>query len=407
VRILNVSQNYFVAGGMDVMMFALERVLQTHGHVVVPFTAADSLNQSTSFDRYFPAAPRIEAARPRDLLRMLYSPKAKRAIGRVLDEQQIDLVHLHSYFKRLTPAILPEISRRGIPIVQTLHEYRAVCPVSTLFRDGHVCTDCRGRRYRHVLQHRCAGGLARSAWNYAEMHLSDLLGHKRDIALYITISDYQRNKLIEMGMPADVLRTIPNPVAFPLRDEAAPRSSEHVLYFGRLEPYKGIFDMLELASGLPNLRFLIVGDGSVGDEVRYRARSLGNVEIRSSMRDAPLIDVIDRAICVVVPSRWPEAFGLTAIEAQARGIPVVASRIGGMTETVRDGIDGLLVTPGDIDGLIASVRAIAEDSARGAAMGRAALSKVAEQYGTDRFYHRIMDVYHSATDQASTGRSTR
>lgn len=398
MRILNVSQNYFVIGGMDVAMFTLERVLRAHGHEVIPFAAADPQNAPTPYARYFPPAPRTEATSPKALLQALYSPGARRALARLLDAHPVDLVHLHSYFKRLTPAILPELRRRNIPVVQTLHEYRAVCPVSTLYRDGQLCTECKGGRYREVLRHRCAGGsLVRSAWNYAEMQASDWLGHKRDIARYITVSDYQRDLLIGMGMDPHKLVTVHHPVELPPQSQPGGRSGE-VLFFGRLETPKGADLLLEIAAGLPDQRLVIVGDGSRREDLiqAARDRGLGNVEFRGVLRGDALQATIDQASCVIVPSLWPEAFGLTCVEALAHATPVVASAIGGMLDTVRDGVDGFLVPPGNVAAMVDRVRRLTADPALVQRMGEAGRQRMGSDFSSDLFYQRTLGVYEDA-----------
>jgi glycosyltransferase involved in cell wall biosynthesis len=398
MRILNVSQNYFVVGGMDVAMFTLERVLRAHGHEVIPFAAADPQNVPTPYARYFPPAPRTEATSPKALLQALYSPGARRALAHLLDEHPVDLVHLHSYFKRLTPAILPELRRRNIPVVQTLHEYRAVCPISTLYRDGQLCTECKGGRYREVLRHRCAGGsLVRSAWNYAEMQASDWLGHKRDIARYITVSDYQRDLLIGMGMDPHKLVTVHHPVELPPQPQPGGRSGE-VLFFGRLETPKGADLLLDIAAGLPDQRLVIVGDGSRREELIQAARDqgLGNVEFPGVLRGDALQAAIGQASCVIVPSLWPEAFGLTCVEALAHATPVVASAIGGMLDTVRDGIDGFLVPPGDVAAMINRVRRLTADPALAQRMGEAGRQRMASDFSAEFFYRRTLHVYEDA-----------
>lgn len=406
MRILNVSQNYFVVGGMDVAMFTLERSLRDHGHEVIPFAAADAQNVDTPFAGYFPAAPRTEASGA-SLLRTLYSGDARRSLARLLDAHPVDLVHLHSYFKRLTPAILPELRRRGLPVVQTLHEYRAVCPVSTLFRDGHVCTDCAGGHYAGVIRHRCAGGsLARSAWNYAEMRLGDALGHKRDIARYVTVSDYQRDMLIAMGMDAAKLVTVHHPVDLPPAPQGSHGAAgEHVLFFGRLETAKGADLLPEIAAGLGDTRLVIAGDGSRREQIAgaVAARGLSNVTFAGMLRGDALQDAIARASCVIVPSLWPEAFGLTAVEALAQGTPVVAAAIGGMLDTVRDGIDGYLVPPGDVAALVARVRDLVADPARARAMGLAGRARMADEFSAEAFYQRTMRVYEDAMRATARG----
>lgn len=407
MRILNVSQNYFVVGGMDVAMFTLERVLRAHGHEVIPFTAADAQNAPTAYARYFPPAARTEAAGLKATLQTLYSRTARQAIARLLDEQHIDLVHLHSYFKRLTPSILPELRRRNIPLVQTLHEYRAVCAISTLYRDDKICTACKDRRYRNVVRHRCAGGsLTRSVWNFAEMHASDWLGHKRDVTRFITVSDYQREMLIAMGMDAQKLVTVHHPVDLPPSasgdgglDNSGPDGERSgVLFFGRLETTKGADLLLDIAARLSPQRLVIVGDGSRREHLARAAheRRLANVEFRGMLHGAALHAAIGAAQCVIVPSLWPEAFGLTCVEALAHATPVVASAIGGMLDTVRDGVDGFLVPPGDVAAMVDRVRRLTTDPALARRMGEAGRQRMASAFSADIFYRRTMDVYEDA-----------
>jgi glycosyltransferase involved in cell wall biosynthesis len=408
VRILNISQNYFVVGGMDVAMFTLEHVLRAHGHEVIPFTAADTQNVATPYAGYFPPAARTETTSLKASLQTLYSRDARHAIARLLDEHQIDLIHLHSYFKRLTPAILPEIRRRKIPLIQTLHEYRAVCPISTLYRDETVCTDCKGGRYRNVIRHRCAGGsLVRSAWNYAEMHLSDWLGHKRDVARFITVSNYQRDMLITMGMAPDKLVTIHHPVELPPQPWADEEKAGYVLFFGRLETAKGADLLLEIAARMPTERLVVVGDGSRGDTLIQAAHDqrLTNVEFRGVLHGDALHTAIDQASCVIVPSLWPEAFGLTAVEALARATPVVASAIGGMLDTVRDDVDGFLVPPGDVEAIVARVRRLTADPVLARRMGEAGRQRMASTFSADVFYRRTMDVYEDTIRTYQSARS--
>ncbi len=394
LRILNVNQNYHVLGGMDVAMFHLEGLLRARGHHVVPFAAADPANRATEFARYFPPAPPSTDTAAKDLLRTLYSPAARRAIGRVLDEQEIELVHLHSYFKRLTPAILPEIRRRGIPIVQTMHEYRAVCPITLLYRDGHVCTECKDRYYAQAIRHRCAGGsLARSLWNVAEMRLSDMLGHKRDIARYLSISHYQRDQLIGMGMPADLIETIYHPVPLPAIATTGVRG-DHVLFAGRIEPHKGIFTLLDAARRLPDVRFAIAGDGSVLHQARARAADLGNVTWLGVLDAAGLASARASARCAVVPSLYPEPFGLTAIEALAHGLPAIVAASGGLAETVRDGIDGFIVPPADVETLVDRIARLVAEPELAERLGTAGRARAADEFSDDRHYRQTLAVYH-------------
>ncbi|RYE95067.1 MAG: glycosyltransferase, partial [Oxalobacteraceae bacterium] len=113
---------------------------------------------------------------------------------------------------------------------------------------------------------------------------------------------------------------------------------------------------------------------------------------------------IDQASCVIVPSLWPEAFGLTAVEALARATPVVASAIGGMLDTVRDEVDGFLVSPGDVEAIVDRVRRLTANPALVRRMGEAGRQRMASTFSADVFYRRTMDVYE---DTIRTYRSAR
>ena len=226
------------------------------------------------------------------------------------------------------------------------------------------------------------------------MLASDLLGYKRNIAAYITISDYQRGLLIEMGMPPDKLITIPNPVR--LLSAPQPLDQAHVLFFGRLEEYKGIKCFLDLAARFPQIRFIIAGDGSKRGFVTesIAARGMTNVFYRGMLNKTQLTGEIRTALCVVVPSLWPEAFGLAAVEALGEGVPVIASAIGGMLDTVADGIDGYLVPPGDVEAMATVLRSWIENPAAAKKMGMAGHLRMSEEFSPALYYRRTLDVYH-------------
>jgi glycosyltransferase involved in cell wall biosynthesis len=238
----------------------------------------------------------------------------------------------------------------GVPVVQTLHNYRMVCPVATAFRDGHACTDCVGRfvPWPGVL-HACVhGSRAQSVVSAATIAVHRALGtfHHR-IAVYVALSSFQRELMIDGGLPAERIRVISNFLEpDPGRGNGA-RSG--ILYVGRLAEEKGVGVLLRAAALRPGT-IRVAGDGPLQSMAR-QAGAVGDIEYLGHLERSSVLEELRRAVAVVLPSIWFEGFPLTVLEAYATGTPVIASRIGSLAEVVQDGVTGMLAEPHDADSL--------------------------------------------------------
>lgn len=392
--IVQATQRLYVDGGSDRMVFDTMALLEARGYAVIPFAARDPRNVPSAWERYFPDAADFEHPGPTDIVRYLYSRPARRSLARLLREQPVALAHLHITYGKLTASILEPLRRAGVPIVRTLHEYKPICPVYTLVSGGRVCEACQGRAFYRALPRRCnRGSLARTSLSVAEAYLTRWLGDVRAVDRFIAISDFQRAKMVQHGLPADRIRTIHNFVTLEGK-RPAQGDGAYLLYFGRLERLKGIFTLLEAVRGL-DFPVKIVGRGAAEAEIRQALTSdaLRHVELLGFRTGAALADVIRGARAVVVPSEWLEPFGLTVIEAMAYARPVVASSIGGLTELVEPGVDGALFEPGDAGALRAQLRAMILDPARALALGRAGRRKVERSFAPEVHLARLLDVY--------------
>ncbi|MEM7304945.1 MAG: glycosyltransferase family 4 protein, partial [Pseudomonadota bacterium] len=127
--------------------FELTELLESHGHTVIPFAAQNPKNFHHALSKYFPQGVDFDNPKLSDIARFLYSWPARKAIERLIHDQKIDLVHLNIYYGQLTSSILSPLKSRGIPIIQTLHEYKIVCPVYTLLSHDKLCLDCKGGKF--------------------------------------------------------------------------------------------------------------------------------------------------------------------------------------------------------------------------------------------------------------------
>lgn len=357
MKILQVNNHHRIIGGSDSVYFNTSELLRESGHEVVQFAAASEQDLLSPHTSYFPQGLDLQNARLRDLGRFLRNTEACVAIDSLIEDAgPFDIAHLHIYYGRLTASILPVLKQHGVPIVQTIHEYKLACPIYTMERDGDVCDKCVEGSTLNILRHRCKGGsLAKSIVVLAEFWASRLQGDVRLLDRIICVSDFQRNLMERAGIPSEKLTTLHNfvdPTEFtPLGPE---EKEDYLLYFGRIETLKGVPTLIRAAQAA-GASLKIVGTGAWSKDMAREIAGKHKIEALGFVSGQPLRDLIARARAVVVPSEWYENCPMTVLEAKAAGTPVIGARIGGIPELVRDGTDGLLFEAGNVDDLARAI----------------------------------------------------
>lgn len=394
-RVLNIGQNYRMTGGSDRYMFQLESLLSGAGIDVIPFAAAHPDNAPTVWNRHFPPAVNFAAPSKRDLVRYIYNGAARQHIDKLLHDEAISLAHLHIYYGQLSGSILKPLRERGIPIIQTLHEYKLICPTYSLFAESKVCEDCGSGQFYRAVAKRCnRGSLARSSLSAIEAYASRLLGAETAVDHFVAVSDFLRNKMIQHGIAPEKITTVHNFIdAAPI--EPSHRRGDYVLYLGRLERIKGIATLLDAIEPLTDVPLVIAGDGNARELVRAAEARLGKgrVDWRGFVGGRALGELIRNARFLVAPSEWYETFGLILIEAFAHGRAVISSRMGGMTEIVDHGSDGLLFEAGNVDALRRAILDLWSAPDDAVAMGAAGRDKVLARFSPQAHLRQILDVY--------------
>ncbi|MGV0817250.1 glycosyltransferase family 4 protein [Martelella sp. AMO21009] len=400
MHILQINNNHRITGGSDRLYLNTGRILEAAGHAVSYFSARSDRDIDCADSKFFCNAVDTKNASFHDVTRFLFNADARAMLNRMLEaKRRVDLAHLHIYYGRLTASILQPLKRRGIPVIQSLHEYKLVCPVYTLERDGRVCEACINGTTANCIRYRCRDkSLHKSALLWLEHNLSRLQGSSQSIDRFICVSDFQREMFIRAGIHAHKLTTLHNFVdlraVLPQRNR--PRG-DYLLYFGRIEKLKGVPTLLEAVAGTA-IRLKIAGIGSWSAELREKIRGMPNVEYLEFVSGEPLKELVAQARAVVVPSEWYETFGLTALEAKAAGTPVIASRIGGLTEVVREGQDGFLFEPGNVGSLKNALKAL--QNADIAAMANAARQDAASRFSPESYLARLLDIYATTVEEA-------
>jgi len=400
MKVLQVSQNLFVKGGSDRMFLDTCSLLERYEHEVIPFVAKHNRNPASNWDCYFPPAADFDRHRLRDWLGYLYNRHAAGSIRQLIREHKPDIAHLHIYYGKLTASILPVLKAEGVPVVHTMHEYRQISPNYSLTLNDRIDEDCCGvaNAWRAVPRRFNRDSLARSALSVAEWYLSRMIGSLRHIDRLIAISDFQKRKAIEHGIPEEKITRVYNFVEPGTALHEKTGAGGYLLYFGRIEKIKGVLTLAQAAERLPDVRFKIVGEGRAESELHdfIKSRGLNNIELLGFKRGEELKCLIRDSLATVLPAQWYEPFGLTVLESFAQRRPVIASRIGALPELIDDGVDGLLFEPGNADELRDRITTLISNPKRADTMGDAGRAKLDRRFGPEIHYHELIRAYRQA-----------
>lgn len=385
MRIALVHNFYQRPGGEDRVFAAEGALLEAHGHEV---------------SRYVVHNDRVRAMSALALARTtLWNGSLARELRARWRGERIELVHFHNTFPLISPAACHAARAEGLAVVQTLHNYRLLCPEATLFRDGHACEECLGRFVTWpAVVHRCyRDSRTASAGVTSMLALHRMLRTwTRAVHVSITPSDFARAKFIEGGFPADRVVTKPH---FLTDDPGiGTHGGGYALFVGRITRHKGITILLDAWRNLdPPFPLRIAGTGPLEHLLQ---RPPAGVEWLGQQSPEQVATLMREAAFLVMPSGMHETFGLTLIEAFATGLPAIVSRRGPLAELLQDGVTGLHAEPDRVDDLVAKVRWAIAHPAELAVMGRCARHEFDAKYTAAPNYELLMRIYQRALERA-------
>lgn len=352
MRVIVAHNRYQYRGGEDTTARDEVEMLRQHGHSVVLIEQDNDTIHG--MHGYLLAATSI-----------FYSTHSRKMMQQAIHDFRPDILHVHNWFLLLSPSIILEANTFGVPVVQTLHNFRMLCANALLYRNGAVCTDCLGKSFPiDGIIHGCYRDSRTGSAIVTAAYAFHRFIHTWDrVKLFIAVSDFEREILIRGGLPASKIVVKPHFVGM-THWNAEIKTENVALYVGRLSPEKGIGTLLSAwNSGKIQLRLKIIGDGPMVDEVRLCASSNQRVEYLGSRPSDDVYQEMARAKFLIWPSECYETFGRTVVEAFSQGTPVLASDIGCVRELVEEGVTGYLFTPGNVDELVAGALRFSDGAA--------------------------------------------
>ncbi len=381
MRILVVHHRYRVRGGEDQAVDREVALLRSAG-MEVELWERDS-KEITGI------VARINAARE-----MPYSEQSRGELAQKIAGFRPELVHVHNFFPTFTPSIYDACQDAGVPIVQTLHNFRIFCASGLLARSGKPCELCLGGSTFPALRYAC----------YKDSRLSTLAlirmidKHRAantwnaKVNAFIALSNFSAGKLAQGGLLREKIHVKPN-FAFPPPADFLRSSEGYALYVGRLSEEKGISTLLKAWEGITTPLW-IVGDGPLRAEVKAHKGS--NIKVMGAMPSQSVSRIMSRAEFLVVPSECYENFPLVVAEAFSMGLPVIASRLGALGEIVTHEKNGLLFEAGNTQDLNAHAKRLAQDGGLCAKLGSGAVAAYQERYTAKTNLEALLEIYTQA-----------
>jgi glycosyltransferase involved in cell wall biosynthesis len=397
MKILLVHNTYQQPGGEDVVFEQEDRLLRQHGHEVVTYCRSNhEIDQLSTFERAALVTRIISAA------------DSKNDIRKILDAFQPDIVHTHNTFMMISPSVYEACGEAHIPVLQTLQNYRLLCPAALLFRDGHICEECTAHRLLRSVWHGCYRNSRPTTAAVAAM----LKTHRKRrtwtdaVTGYVVATEFARQKFIDGGLPAEKIYVKPNFVdPDPGERDAA---GDYALFVGRLSVEKGLSTMLDawrqVSTSIP---LVIAGDGPLRPDLETEAAKSNSrqVTFRGRLDANQTRAAMKQARFLVLPSLWYEGFPMVMAESLACGTPVVGSRLGAMQEVITDGRTGLHFTAGDAADLAEKVEWAWSHPSELVAMGREARRDYEALYTPEVNYSLLMSIYEQVIrTQSQNGR---
>ena len=387
MKVLQVHNFYRIRGGECSVVHAEKALLESRSIKVVPYYRDSRDIDDWGF-----------LSKTGMLLDITYSRSVAADLESVVRYERPDVAHIHNVFPLLTPSVYRTLKRCGVPVVQTVHNFRMLCPNGQFYVRGRICETCQEKGFFAAIKKRCmqdsflistayAAAIAR-AWKNGIF--------PNDTDIYIALNNFFAKKLIQYGVDESRIRTLGNFVSG--MREAVPEKGNYVLYLGRLSREKGLHTLLRAWESVDGVVLKIAGSGPLENEVASIAKRLGasKVQMLGHVSGELKQNLIERALCMVVPSVWYENFPISVVEAMSCGTPVVASRIGGLPDMVKHEVSGLLFNSGDEEGLAMMINRVITDREFMMNLARNALNEARSNLQSQKHYEGLMDIYRQA-----------
>lgn len=384
-RVLVVHNRYQIPGGEDVVVNNECRMLRENGHEVFLYERSNSELKNMSFLQ--------KLCLP---FTVIWSFRAAADVRKLIRENRIDIVHVHNTILLISPSVYYAALKEGVPVVQTVHNFRLLCPNGLFYRQGRICEDCVSKGLNCAVKHSCYRG---SRLQTLALVLSMKFHRARGIYRrlhYIVLTEFNREKLLEQKqISRDQISVKPN---FHIGNDvyqADRERKDQFVYAARLDETKGIMFLLKAwkEKGISS-RLIICGDGPMKEDVQtyIRDNNLTAAEFMGQTDHDQVMEIFAQSKAMILPTRWYEGFPMTIAEAFSAGTPVIVPDLGNAGSIVREGITGWHYRPDDPDSL-------AEVLQKDVNINDLVCREYRLHYTMENNYRELLEIYRKAAEK--------
>lgn len=385
-KVLIVHNYYQIPGGEDTVVRNEKELLEQHGHKVILYTRNNSELKNFSKGR--------KLLLP---VTTVFNPRTYREIKKIIREEQIDIIHVHNTLNLISPAVYYAARSCRKPVVQTIHNFRLLCPGAAFYRDGHICEDCVQQGLQCAVKHSCyRNSRVQTLACVINIKFHRMTGIYRQIH-YICLTEFNRGKLLQLpGLKPEQVYVKPN---FALQRESKVLENgereDFFLYAGRLDPLKGVQPLLEawIRMGEQAPKLIMCGSGPLEDWCRetIEKHHLSSVDFRGQTPWEEVQKLMEKARAMILPTQWYEGFPMTIVEAYSKGTPAIGPDMGNVGDLILEGRTGWKYNPKQTGGLEKAVWKAAEEK-----LDNKEIQTYYEQmFGAERNYQKLIQIYQS------------
>ncbi|MGN0552816.1 MAG: glycosyltransferase family 4 protein [Oscillospiraceae bacterium] len=387
-NVLVVHNYYQLPGGEDTVAQNEISMLKEHGHKVIFYTRSNSEIKNMDLIRKVGLA-----------FSSIFSFRTYRDVRKMIREESIDVVHVHNTLSMISQSVYYAALSMNVPVVQTVHNFRMLCPAATFYRDGHICEDCVEKGQMCAVKHKCYRGSRSQTLvcviNTLFHRMTGIYGKIN----YICLTEFNKTKLLQLRqISAEQVSVKPNCINCTGTIICEDDRSDQYIYAGRLEKIKGIDVLLDawalLGKNTPKL--ILCGAGPMEDWCRkYIAEHSLNAELRGQLQNNEVRSLLAESKALILPTRWYEGFPMSIAEAFSVGTPVICSDIGNAASIVDEGVTGCKFSPGNAQELAEAVKRCKD-------LCNSTFDVFQKKYTAENNYKQLFEIYRCACKLSKT-----
>ena len=410
MKILLVNKFFFLNGGSEMVFFQERNFLINRGHKVFDFSMEHPKNFSSEYSNYFVSNVDYRKGLRDNKLALffercgiafdlIHNREALKRLNSLIQNEKLDIVHLHNIYHQLTPSIIPLLKNAGIRVVLTLHDYKLICPSYLMYNNDTICNKCQAKHFWNVILQRCQeGSYFKSLPLFIEAYWHKWARSYESVDLFLSPSKFLSELATTYRIDGEKIKVLHNGIDTKKYNPSY-LDNNYAIYFGRISREKGIEVLLTAYTLMSveqnknsrlNMGLKIVGTGPLLEQLK---NEYPQVEFLGYQTGNELKKLISESSFVVVPSQWNENCSMSVLESMAYGKPVIGSRIGGLPEQVEDNKTGFLFQMGNVEELKEKMILLAKNKELRREMGKAARKKLEKEYSFEAHGTKLMKIY--------------